>query len=66
MEIYVYECFTSSESRFMGTLFVDTAKRNEHYSFEYSDEWLKETKFSYQLDPDIFFYSGIYHDRNFE
>ena len=42
----------------MGTLFVDTAKRNEHYSFEYSDEWLKETKFSYQLDPDIFFYSG--------
>ena len=58
MEIYVYECFSSSESRFMGTLFVDTAKRNEHYSFEYSDEWLKETKFSYQLDPDIFFYSG--------
>ena len=58
MEIYVYECFSSSQSRFMGTLFVDTAKRNEHYSFEYSDKWLKETKFSYQLDPDIFFYSG--------
>lgn len=26
MEIYVYECFSSSESKFMGTLFVDTAK----------------------------------------
>lgn len=36
MDIYVYECFSSSESRFMGTLFVDTAKRNEHYSFEYA------------------------------
>ncbi len=38
MEIYVYEFFSSSESRFMGTLFADTAKRNEHYSFEYSNE----------------------------
>ncbi len=42
MEIYVYECFSSSESKFMGTLFVDTAKRKEHYSFEYSDRWLKQ------------------------
>ncbi len=58
MEIYVYECFRSSESKFMGTLFVDTAKRKEHYSFEYSDRWLKETRFSYPLDPDLFFYSG--------
>ena len=58
MEIYVYECFSSSESKFMGTLFVDTTKRKEHYSFEYSDAWLKETKFSYQLDPDLFLYSG--------
>ncbi len=58
MEIYVYECFSSSESKFMGTLFVDITKRKEHYSFEYSDAWLKETKFSYQLDPDLFLYSG--------
>lgn len=58
MEIFVYECFSSSESKFMGTLYVDTSKRNEHYSFEYSNEWLQETQFAYQLDPDIFYYSG--------
>ena len=58
MEIFVYECFSSSESKFMGTLYVDTSKRNEHYSFEYSNEWLQETRFAYQLDPDIFNYSG--------
>lgn len=58
MEIFVYECFSSNESKFMGTLYVDTSKRNEHYSFEYSNEWLQETQFAYQLDPDIFYYSG--------
>lgn len=58
MEIFVYECFSSDESKFMGTLYVDTSKRNEHYSFEYSNEWLQETQFAYQLDPDIYYYSG--------
>lgn len=58
MEIFVYECFSSNESKFMGTLYVDTSKRNEHYSFEYSNEWLQETQFAYQLDPDIFYFSG--------
>lgn len=58
MEIFVYECFSSNESKFMGTLYVDTSKRNEHYSFEYSNKWLQETQFAYQLDPDIFYYSG--------
>ena len=38
--------------------FVDTAKRNEHYSFEYSDEWLKETKSLINLTPTFSFYSG--------
>ena len=42
----------------MGTLYVDASKRNEHYSFEYSNEWLQETQFAYQLDPDIYYYSG--------
>ena len=58
MEIFVYECFSSDESKFMGTLYVDTSKRNEHYSFEYSNKWLQETQFAYQLDPDIYYYSG--------
>lgn len=58
MEIFVYECFSSDESKFMGTLYVDTSRRNEHFSFEYSNKWLQETQFAYQLDPDIFYYAG--------
>lgn len=58
MEIFVYECFSSDESKFMGTLYVDTSRRNEHFSFEYSNKWLQETQFIYQLDPDIFYYTG--------
>ena len=58
MDIYVYECFSSDESKFMGTLFVDSSKKDEHYSFEYSEKWLSETAFSYPIDPDISMYGG--------
>ncbi len=58
MNIYVYECFSSDKSRLMGTLFVDTSKKNEHFSFEYSDEWLSDVNFAFRLDPDIFPFGG--------
>lgn len=58
MYIYVYECFSSDYSKFMGTLFVDSSKRDEHYSFEYSEEWLSETAFKYPIDPNITMYRG--------
>ncbi len=58
MDIYVYECFSSDYSKFMGTLFVNSSKRDEHYSFEYSEEWLLETAFKYPIDPDITMYGG--------
>ena len=58
MNIYVYECFSSDESKFMGTLYVDTSKRDEHYSFEYSDLWLKENIFSCYIDPSLQLYPG--------
>lgn len=66
MEIYVYECFSSNESKFMGTLFVDSTKREEHYSFEYSNEWLTSTAFSYPIDPDISLYGGRQYPTNNE
>ena len=58
MNIYVYESFSSDEPKFMGTLYVDKEKREEHYSFEYSDLWLKENIFSYYIDPSLQLYSG--------
>lgn len=66
MEIYVYECFSSNETKFMGTLFVDSTKREEHYSFEYSNEWLTSTAFSYPIDPDISLYGGRQYPTNNE
>lgn len=64
MDIYVYECFSSDESKFMGTLFVDSSKKDEHYSFEYSEKWLSETAFSYPIDPDISMYGGRQYPTN--
>jgi serine/threonine-protein kinase HipA len=50
----------------MGTLFVDSTKREEHYSFEYSNEWLTSTAFSYPIDPDISLYGGRQYPTNNE
>ena len=52
MEIYVYECFSSSESRFMGTLFVNTAKRNEHYYFISYNMNVEKTFDLHEIDRD--------------
>lgn len=64
MDIYVYECFSSVHSKFMGTLFVDSSKREERYSFEYSEEWLSETAFEYPIDPNISMYGGRQYPAN--
>jgi serine/threonine-protein kinase HipA len=50
----------------MGTLFVDSTKREEHYSFEYSNKWLTSTAFSYPIDPDISLYGGRQYPTNNE
>lgn len=57
-KIFVYENFSSSEPKTLGVLYVDTLRGTEHYSFEYDEYWLKNTKFSYNLDPDISMFSG--------
>lgn len=57
-KILVYENFSSAEPKKLGVLYVDTLRGVEHYSFEYNEDWLKESKFSYHLDPDISMFSG--------
>ncbi|MGN1350862.1 MAG: type II toxin-antitoxin system HipA family toxin [Anaerovoracaceae bacterium] len=42
----------------MGTLYVNTSKGSETYSFEYSEEWLKKTKMQVNLDPELQPYAG--------
>ncbi len=44
-KIFVYENFSSPEPKKLGVLYVDTLRGTEHYSFEYDEYWLKNTKF---------------------
>lgn len=57
-KIFVYENFSSLEPKKLGVLYVDTLRGIEHYSFEYDQDWLKKSKFSFCLDPDISMFSG--------
>lgn len=44
------------EEKFVGKLFFSTIRANEIYSFEFDDDFLKDTTFS--LDPDLCFFRG--------
>ena len=57
-KIWVYENFSSLEPKKLGILYVDILRGIEHYSFEYDQDWLKQSKFSFCLDPDISMFSG--------
>ncbi len=56
--IYVYDDFSCDIPVLLGRLYVDVMKGNESYSFEYNDEWLKNTKLSVSLDPNLMPYGG--------
>ena len=56
--IYVYENFNSTEPNFLGTLFVESVRGRENYSFEYDAEWLKSSSHYLHLDPDLQLYVG--------
>lgn len=56
--ILVYDDFSADEPILLGRLYVDIIKGGENYSFEYDDEWLKNTKLSVSLDPDLLAYGG--------
>ena len=57
-KIFVYEDFSSAEPQKLGILYVDSLRGTEHYSFEYDEEWLRNTNFRYHLDPDLSMFTG--------
>ena len=56
--IYVYENFDSAEPNYLGTLFVENVRGRESYSFEYDEQWLKNSTHYLHLDPDLQLYAG--------
>ncbi len=56
--IYVYDDFSADRPFLMGILYVNVIKGEESYSFEYENEWLKQTGLSLSLDPELMPYSG--------
>ena len=56
--IFVYDDFSMQNPTWMGTLYVNSLKGEESYSFEYDREWLKKTSLKITLDPELMLYSG--------
>lgn len=56
--ILVYDDFSFDNPILLGKLCVDVIRGFESYSFEYDDEWLKRTKMSVSIDPDLLPYGG--------
>ncbi len=56
--IYVYDHFSSDEPVLLGKLYVNAQKGTESYSFEYDNDWLKNTNLAVSLDPDLMSYGG--------
>jgi serine/threonine-protein kinase HipA len=56
--IYVYENWSGDTPFLLGRLYINQVKRNESYSFEYSEEWLRSSDAHYILDPDLMLYRG--------
>lgn len=56
--IYVYDHFSSDEPLLLGKLYVNAQKGTENYSFEYDNDWLKNTNLAVSLDPDLMSYGG--------
>lgn len=56
--IYVYDDFSFDEAVVMGILYVNVIRGGESYSFEYDDEWLKNTALPIDLDPELMSFAG--------
>ena len=58
-QLFVYENFSSEVPLLMGTLYVDQQKGTEHYSFDYSKEWLQNpSSIRKILDPGLSLFEG--------
>ena len=56
--IYVFDDFSGDTPVHMGNLYVDVIKGGESYSFEYTEEWLKQNSGNASVDPDLFPFVG--------
>lgn len=56
--IYVYDDFSIGQPIILGRLYVDVIRGGESYSFEYDTEWLKNTAFAVDLDPELGSFNG--------
>ena len=57
-EIYVYDDFSFDKPTLLGMLFVNSIRGVESYSFEYDKEWLRQTRLSVNLDPELMTFEG--------
>ncbi len=55
-EIFVYADFEQFDNELVGKINVSNVRGREFYSFEYSEEWLKQQNFV--IDPDLQLYKG--------
>lgn len=63
-KIYLFEHFTSTKPIFVGTIFIDSIKGKDIYSFQYDDEYLKNPSIRVNFDPDISLYKGSQYPNN--
>jgi len=56
--IYVYADWFDQSPLLIGYLYVNTIRAKEIFSFEYSKNWLRESKANFLFDPDINNYEG--------
>lgn len=56
--IYVFDDFSGDTPVHMGNLYVEVIKGGESYSFEYTEEWLKQNNGNASIDPDLFPFVG--------
>ena len=56
--IYVYDDFSFSSPVLLGKLYAGVIKGGETYSFEFERDWLKKSRLSILLDPELQPYAG--------
>lgn len=56
--IYVYDDFSYNAPALLGMLYVGVVKGAATYSFEFDKEWLKKSKLTIALDPELQLYAG--------
>lgn len=59
--IYIYDSFSFENPCLLGILYINYARGQETYSFEYDKDWLRKTNYSISIDPDLPTYEGRIH-----